>query len=74
MNALMTLAAFTIGEAGGVKGVIIKLLIAGIIILAVYGLIALIEWCFGAVPAQLKTVIAIILVILVLVWAVITFL
>lgn len=73
MNEIM-LAAFAFGEATGIKGVILQLLVMALVILAVWGLIALIEYLFGSIPSALKAGIAIVLVILVLAWAVITFL
>lgn len=71
---ILTLAAFVVGEAAGVKGILLQLLVIALVIMAVYGLIRLIEYCFAPLPNQAKVVIAVILVILVLAWAIMTFL
>jgi hypothetical protein len=71
---MTTMIAAFIPEPTGVKGIVLSFLVAVLVLLAVGGLIWLIEWITGqSLPQKLKLGIAIVLVILVLIWAVTMF-
>jgi len=64
----------TTGDSSGLKGLLLTVLFAIIILAIVAGLIWCIERWFAPIPAPGKTVIAVILAICVLLWAISNFL